>query len=51
MDDLVRAALNGLAEAADRFDPRADTTFTAFARWWIERSTRAAAAASPAEAA
>lgn len=51
LDELIRAALHGLSEAAERFDPRADTTFTAFARWWIERSMRAASAASPAEAA
>jgi DNA-directed RNA polymerase specialized sigma subunit len=51
VDELVRAALGGLSEAAARFDPERGVDFASYARWWIESALRAAARTTPAEAA
>ena len=39
---LIPAGLKGLVQAADRFDPKHDGSFSAFARPFIRREMRAA---------
>ncbi|MCU1453366.1 MAG: polymerase subunit sigma, partial [Acidimicrobiales bacterium] len=41
---LLAAGDRALERAVDRYEPRGDLAFNAFARWWIEQAVRAAAA-------